>query len=87
MRQTLREEPMPRYYFHLHNGATARDEEGRELPDLETARQEAIKAARELMGEDIKQGRLQLGHRIEIRDAEGSEALIVQFREAVTIET
>jgi hypothetical protein len=80
------EEPMPRYYFHLRNGATARDEEGRELPDLETARQEAIKAARELMGEDIKEGRLQLGHRIEIRDADGGELLVIPFADTITVE-
>jgi len=77
---------MPRYYFHLHNGALARDEEGRELPDLEAARQEAIKAARELMGEDIKEGLLRLGHRIEIGDEDGREVLMVPFAEAVMIE-
>lgn len=77
---------MPRYYFHLHNGTTARDEEGRELPDLEAARQEAISAARELMGEDLKAGLLRLGHRIEIGDADGSELLVVPFAEAVMIE-
>ena len=77
---------MPRYYFHLHNGATARDEEGRELPDLNAARQEAIRAARELMGEDIKEGLLRLGHRIEIGDENGAEVLVVPFAEAVMIE-
>lgn len=77
---------MPRYYFHLHNGAVARDEEGLELPDLDAARQEAIKAARELMGEDIKAGLLRLGHRIEIRDADGAEVLVVPFAEAIMIE-
>ncbi len=77
---------MPRYFFHLHNGALSRDEEGRELPDLEAARQEAIKAARELMGEDIKEGLLRLGHRIEIGDEDGREVLMVPFAEAVMIE-
>ena len=77
---------MPRYYFHLYNGATARDEEGRDLPDLHTARQEAIKAAREMMCEDIREGLLRLDLRIEIGDADGTEVLLVPFTDAVTIQ-
>lgn len=77
---------MPRYFFDLHNDVSARDEEGQELPDLATARAQAIGAARELMSEDIRQGRLQLGHSIEIRDADGRQALTVRFTDAVTIE-
>ena len=77
---------MPRYYFHLHNGATSRDEEGRELADLAAAREEAIKAARDLMGEDIRAGLLRLGQRIEILDEDGAEVLVVPFAEAVMIE-
>ena len=38
---------MPRYFFHLH-GSGARDTEGQEFPDDETARQEARLVAREL---------------------------------------
>lgn len=75
-----------RYYFDLHNSTSARDEEGQELPDLEAARGEAIRAARELMGEDIRNGALRLGHRIEIRDESGAETLTVNFGDAVTIE-
>jgi hypothetical protein len=77
---------MPRYYFHLYNGATARDEEGRDLPDLHRARQEAIKAAREMMCEDIREGVLRLDLRIGIGDADGTEVLLVPFTDAVTIQ-
>jgi len=38
---------MPRYFFHMH-GSGARDTEGQELPNDETARQEARMVAREL---------------------------------------
>lgn len=77
---------MPRYFFDLYNSKTAPDEEGQELPDLKAARDQAIEAARELMGEDIKQGRLQLSHRIEIRSADETETLTVRFEDAVVVE-
>ena len=28
---------MPRFFFHVHDGVSARDDEGTELPDWETA--------------------------------------------------
>jgi hypothetical protein len=77
---------MPRYFFHLHNGTAACDEEGRELPDLNAARAEAITTAREMMRDDIRAGRLPLGHRIEIHGADGTNLLTVRFDEAVTLE-
>jgi hypothetical protein len=77
---------MPRYFFHLLNGGSSCDEEGAELPDLDAAEQRAIEAAREMMGEDIKHGRLHLGHRIEIKDADGRESRTVHFKDAVSIE-
>jgi hypothetical protein len=47
-----------RYYFHLKHGQELiRDEEGDELPDDERAKSAAIKAARELLAETIRQGR------------------------------
>jgi len=36
---------MPRYYFHVADDRTTTDAEGLELPDLEAARKEAIRAA------------------------------------------
>jgi len=59
---------MPRYYFHVREGATlTRDVCGRELPDAEAAWEEAIATGRALLGE--RSGGL---HRtIEIADATG----------------
>jgi hypothetical protein len=43
---------MPRYYFHIREGAIlTRDVCGQELPDVEAAREEAIAMGRALMGE------------------------------------
>ena len=43
---------MPRYYFHIREGAVlSRDSQGQELPDAETAREEAINLGLALLGE------------------------------------
>lgn len=49
---------MPRFYFHLYNDAVAMDEEGRVLPDLDSARAAAVKEAREMMTESVLEGHL-----------------------------
>ena len=36
---------MQRFYFHIRNGVDARDEEGKELRDLEAAREHARQCA------------------------------------------
>jgi hypothetical protein len=40
---------MPRYFFNV-SGSDFVDDEGIDLPDVEAARREAIRAARELAG-------------------------------------
>ena len=41
---------MPHFYFHLSNGmGEIRDEEGADLPDLETARMRAVVAIRSIL--------------------------------------
>ena len=39
---------MPRYFFNVHDGRDAPDEDGIVLPDLETARSQAVIAAGEM---------------------------------------
>ena len=57
---------MPRYYFHLH-GSGARDLEGQEFADDESARQEARAVAR-----DLSQNRNPASdERIVVTDADG----------------
>ena len=48
---------MPRYFISLVNGEEVVDNEGRELPDLEAARRSALKAAGEIVADEMAQGR------------------------------
>lgn len=77
---------MPRYFFHVFNDIIALDEEGAELADLAAAREQAIVSARSLACESIRQGRLNLDHRIEIADESDTRKMTVTFREAFIIE-
>jgi hypothetical protein len=77
---------VPFFYFHLHNDVDARDEEGKDLPNLEAARQLALHQARFTLAENIKDsGRLNLDHRIDIEDKQGDVLSTVHFRDVVTI--
>lgn len=78
--------PMPGFFFHVYDDGVALDEEGRDLRDVETATREAIKGARELMCEQLRNGRLFLGHRIEFEDEDGNRVAAIPFRELVRIE-
>jgi hypothetical protein len=74
-----------RYYFDIHNSiGFVEDEEGRDLPDLETARTEALKGIRSILGEDVQKGVVDLQGRLEIRDGDGV-ILTIPFAEAVEI--
>ncbi|HVF92884.1 MAG TPA: hypothetical protein VM900_01065 [Sphingomonas sp.] len=42
---------MPRYYFHVDDGAGHTDDDGHELPDIATAKCEAVKYAGDLICE------------------------------------
>lgn len=48
---------MPTYYFHIDNGTFVPDNEGVDLPDVDAARREAVRAA----GEMINDSRQSLG--------------------------
>jgi hypothetical protein len=43
--------PVPRYHFNIYDGISAPDRVGTELPDLQTARQEAVRLAGELLAD------------------------------------
>lgn len=77
---------MPRYFFHLYNDIVAMDEEGAELPDLEAARANGIREAREMLLETVAEGRINFSHRIDIADESGAVVDSVTFGEAVTVE-
>jgi hypothetical protein len=76
---------MARFYFHLHNGVEAHDDEGRELPDLDAARDDACKDARDMAAESVRCGALDLRHYVEVADYSGAELFRVTFGEVVKI--
>jgi hypothetical protein len=64
---------MSRYFFHVRDsdGEISRDLEGQDLPDLESARTEAISTNREMLGERLLHGGRLDHRRIEIADEQG----------------
>ncbi|MDB5697861.1 MAG: hypothetical protein JWN69_665 [Alphaproteobacteria bacterium] len=77
---------MPRYFFHLFDDIVLRDEEGIELPDIEAARSEAVRAARDIACQEVQNGKLSLHHRIEVEDEQGRPILTLPFKAAFKIE-
>ena len=76
---------MPRYFFDLHNDMDVCDPSGRELPNIEAALANAVQEAREMMRESLRQGHLNLMHRIDIRVETGAIIRTVHFGDAVTV--
>ena len=77
---------MPKFFLHICNGmGFVEDEEGREFPDPETARQAAIIGLRDLMAGEMKEGQLNQASFIEISNEAGELQSIVSFNDAVTV--
>jgi hypothetical protein len=77
---------MPHYYFHVSNGTgETRDEEGSDLPDVESARVRALVAIRSILGEELHRGLLDFDGSIRITDRDDHPVLEVRFAEAVEV--
>lgn len=77
---------MPRFYLHVCNGSGfVEDEEGQELPDLESAREQAIQGLRDIMAGDLRAGELNMASFIEVEDEARQLLTTVNFLEAVSI--
>ena len=75
---------MPRYFLDIVNDGTVEDPDGADFADLEAAREEAILSARDLISQDLKEGRpLGLKRRIQIRDETGQAIDSVSFFEVI----
>jgi len=75
---------MPIYYFNVMSASDiVMDFEGTDLPDIATARTEAIEDGRELMSNAVLEGRDIASRRIEICDEAGDVLLTVAFSEAI----
>ena len=78
---------MPKFYFHLYNDIVARDDEGKDLLDLDAAREVARDNARFTFAQTLQEeGRANLDHRIDIEDEQGRILGTVWFRDVVRIE-
>jgi hypothetical protein len=78
---------MPVFHFHVHNDIDAPDEEGIELSNLAVAHLRAIEGARELAAAAVRQGRLDLKHRIDVEDEDGNVLVGVTFKDAIEVIT
>ena len=77
---------MALYFFHLCDGHdTLIDPDGREVVDVATLSDIAIKEARAMISQDALGGRITLNQFIEVRDQAGKLIHQTAFRDAVSI--
>lgn len=77
---------MPRYRLHVINSVGfAEDTEGQTLADLAAARAEAVKGIRSLLADELKDGAINLGGRVNVVDDGDRVLLTVPFDEAFAI--
>ncbi|RYF01896.1 MAG: hypothetical protein EOO77_32895, partial [Oxalobacteraceae bacterium] len=77
---------MYRFHLHLHEADTiVHDHVGIMRNDLEAVRQEAVRAARDIMCADLAEGRLVLSSHIEVTDETGEVVLSLSFRDLVEV--
>jgi hypothetical protein len=74
---------MPRYFFHVRFDHHSRscDELGLDFPDVETARAEAFRAAKDLRDEFIAQGQKPQDYAIEVENVSGELVFRLPFSE------
>ena len=77
---------MPRFFFNLYDDGATIDEVGVELPDLAAAHEAALEEARAVISEEVRRGRIDLSHRIEVEDEARRPVLLLPFSAAVQIE-
>ena len=77
---------MPRFHLNVICETVAHDEEGIERSSLEDAKKDAVIGVRELVADDIRNGRpIHAYYRIEIADPTGGVLDAVCFRDVVEI--
>jgi hypothetical protein len=77
---------MPRFFFNVFDDATTIDEVGQDLPDVAAAHEAALEEARAILADEVRSGRIDLSHRIEVEDEERRPVLLLPFSAAVEIE-
>lgn len=77
---------MGRYHFHLWDGSCLiHDPEGAELPDMNAVRERALQTARELLADEICEGKLPLYMRLDIEDEGNRIVYRLNFTDVVQI--
>lgn len=77
---------MPRFFLNLDQcGLRSLDHEGFQADHLDAARTAGIQAARDIMADEVRAGRLCLDCRVEVTDADGVVVLVVPFKEAIEV--
>jgi hypothetical protein len=77
---------VPRFFFHIHDHEYVADDDGLVLNDVQAAKKEAIRGARDILSEEVKHGRLPLCDRIDVEDEAGTIVATVRFGDTITIE-
>jgi hypothetical protein len=78
---------MPRYYFHVRkDGVLEEDPEGAEFASPDLAYDEAVKGAREIMGEKVANGEIVDGETFEITNESGKVIATLPFKSVVRFE-
>ena len=62
---------MPRYHFSVYDGVDIQDREGTDLPNLQSARQEAIRFAGEIIADEGRSLSFGEDWRMEVTDTSG----------------
>jgi hypothetical protein len=77
---------MIRLYFHIRQGnRLSKDPEGAEFNDLETARAEAVRSARELLSQRVLNGEEIDGQVFELTGEDGAVVDTVRFRDVLRL--
>ena len=75
---------MARFYFNIRGGEVdVRDDFGRNLPDLESARLEAVRVARIIASGEIIDHQVSLHEWVDVQDAERRPVFALPFRAAL----
>ena len=70
---------MPRFYFHVRDGADIRDEVGTELPDINPARNQAVASSSEMICDLGRKFRLAEVWQMSVTDENGRELFELSF--------
>lgn len=77
---------MPRYFFHLRDHVDELlDAEGTEFADLESVKHAALRAARDVMMGDLRNGIIDFRYRIDAESQNGEIVFSLPFKHAVNI--